>query len=121
MEAEVKAFEFFSHEFWVVGQYVLPLLMFFLMKNYFLNFVAYVIIKLNTSYQFQNNFCMDEKRCQIMAIRFQYVVVIDVDTEEYTQIENRQFVKMKIWHKPPRRKPWTDSKRNDHRKNLKDK
>lgn len=56
-----------------------------------------------------------------MAIRFQYVVVIDVDTEEYTQIENRQFVKMKIWHKPPRRKPWTDSKRNDHRKNLKDK
>jgi len=118
---EAAAFAFFTKEFWLVAQFVVPLLGFFLIKNYFLNFVAFIIIKLNTDFQFHNDFEMDGRHCKMLSLKSQYVMVWDFDNRQSTKVGTREFLKQRVWVNEPEKEIWSDTKRKDHRKKLKEK
>ena len=118
---EIKIFALLSAGFWVFLAIGLPILAFFLFKDFAINFLYWIVIKLNTSYQFQNNFIMDGKNCQVVQISVQNVFITDLDTGDIIQIRNKDFVDKDIWHKPPQRRKWSEEEREVHREKIKDK
>jgi len=88
-----------------------PVIGFFLAKDLVLNLASWVIIKVNTNFQFQNHFEMESRNCQIIEIMWTKVIVVDVDTGEYTKISTSEFLKERVWMRSAKRREWSEDER----------
>jgi len=75
-----------------------PVIAFFLIKDVIKNIVAGLEIKLNSNYQYVNDFEFEgRKNCRIVDIGFTKVTIQDLATEQIIVIYNKDFVSAKIW------------------------
>jgi len=117
LTGELKIFSLLLAGFWIICGIGFPLIAYFVLKDYIKNVGAWALIKLNTNYQFQNDFRMDGERCQILQIRLQHTIILNVETAEITIIRNKDFLSKEVWHKWPvnlKRIEWTEKERQEH-------
>ena len=75
-----------------------PVILFFLIKDLIRNIVAGLEIKLNSNYQYVNNFEFEgRKECRIVDIGFTEVTIQDLSTEQIISIYNKDFLSAKVW------------------------
>ena len=89
LAGEIKIFSLMLSGFWILCGVIIPLVCWSIVKDYFKNFTAWVLIKLNTTYQFQNDFIMDGKRCQVLEIRFGETIIMDIETGDTIRMRNK--------------------------------
>ena len=76
----------------------IPVVTSLLVKDYIINFVAGIKIKLNTNFQYINSFEFDgRKNCRVFNIHMSYVEIQDMDADQLISIYNKDFVKTQIW------------------------
>lgn len=84
------------------------------------NASAFLILKIKTSYQFQNSFVMDGRNCAIKHMSVTEVIVVDVDSLDERHMTTLDFKRQEVWKKPPVRRKWSEEERKVHQEQLKE-
>jgi len=76
----------------------IPVILFFLIKDYVRNVAAFIQIKMGSNFQFINSFEYGgRKKCRIFSMTLQKTVIQDVEKEQLLFVPNCEFAKMKVW------------------------
>lgn len=75
-----------------------PLVMILLMRDVISNFVAGIQIKMNSNYQYINDFEFEgRKKCRIVNIHPTTVEIQDMLSNQSITMFNREFIRAKVW------------------------
>jgi len=82
----------------IIAGAAVPVIIIMLVKDFIKNFVSGFQIKVNSNYQYMNNFeFKGRKSCRVVDIGINKITIQDLKTEQIITIFNKDFIKAEIW------------------------